>query len=471
MKKSLCIILLISFQYSWSQTKIASTGLELEKGTGQQQLTQFLQPLTDELFVSAADKEKITLFKFNRALFLADSLETPKDKIYANFIGYSFPENGETVVYYSSNDSKKIMAFTFDYNNRKARPHLFTIPFKFEQILCQFSTNNRHYILSLNRYEKHIKCYVLVGNSYQEHILNLSDFKANVTKNNTVSIVDYIENSSVQVIDNTMFNPLYSGSYKVKLYPQGNKIILTIDSSSALTQGLEIDLNSFEITEKVFLKPDIGEVIGNSNSYLFQDKLFQINSSATQLILRIQDYNLKETAVEYRFNDKETADFKNSPFLIQTGNRPVRALKKSKKFLSRMRNKSAGITVYESENDFLVTIGGTNTVLSTESLIFGSLFSAGSVLASGEVYIPELYSDQIPQNVFFECRFDESLKPKNLNFYPLANDYIGRFLDENRSISVYHVVKYQDFYLMSFYDAKEKQLILRKFENGSFEKY
>lgn len=471
MKKSFWIIALFSFQLIWSQTKIASATLELKKGSEYQKLMQIHHSKTDELFVSVSDKEKITLFKFNRALFLVDSLQAPKQKSYSNQLGHSFLENGETVLYFSSDDSKKIMAFTFNFNNQKTTAHLFSIPFKDELLITQFSTNNRFYMLSHNRYEKHLKCYVFEGNSYQDILLNLSDYKSNLTKNNMIPVVDYIENSSVEVIDNTIFNPLYSGAYKVKLYPQNDKVVLTLDSSSVLTQVLEIDLNSFEISEKAFPQPELGDVIGNSNSFLFQDKLFQINANAEQLVLTIQDYAQQESPIHYRFNSTENADFKNSPFLLQTGNKPVKELKNSKKFLSRLQNKSAGITVYKSENDFLLTIGGTNMVLSTESLVFGSLFSVGSVLASGEVYIPELYGDQIPQNLFFECRLDATFKPKKLSFSPLATDYVSYFLEEHSSISVYHLIKYHDFYLMSYYDAKEKQLQLRKFEDGYPEKF
>ena len=92
-------------------------------------------------------------------------------------------------------------------------------------------------------------------------------------------------------------------------------------------------------------------------------------------------------------------------------------------------------------------------------------------MASGEVYIPALYGDQIPQNLYFECRLDASFKPKNLEFSPLATDYVGHFLAENNAISVFQIIKYHDFYLMSYYDAKEKQLQLLKFEDGYADKF
>lgn len=466
MKKSLWIVLLLAFQFNWSQTKIASTGLELKKGSDHHQLTQIHQTISDELFVCASDKEKITLFKFNRALFFVDSLQIPKQKTYSNLIGSSFPENGNAVLYFASDNSKKIIAASFDFDNQKSTSHVFTITFKDEEIITHFSTNNRFYILSHNRYEKYIKCYILDGNSFEEKVLKLDKFQAHLTKNNTVSVVDYIQNSSIEVVDNTIFNPLFIGAFKVKLYPKNDKIILTIDSSSVLTQVLEIDLNSFEISEKAFPKPELKDVIGNSNSYLFKDNLFQVNADRDQLFITIQDYAQTKNVVQYHFNSSDEVEFKNSPFLIQTGNNPVKELKNSKKFLSRLQNKSVGLSVYESENDLLLTIGGTNTVISTESILFSSLFSVGSVLASGEVYIPELYGDQVPQNLFFECRLDASLKPKKSSFFPLATDYVNYFLEDNNSISIYHLIKYHDFYLMSYYNAKEKQLQIRKFEDG-----
>ncbi len=113
----------------------------------------------------------------------------------------------------------------------------------------------------------------------------------------------------------------------------------------------------------------------------------------------------------------------------------------------------------------LFTVGGTNEILSSGSLFFGTVATLGGIAVGVEIP-SDFYSNDITQSVFFECRFDSEFKPKQSQFDPLAEDFISGFLQENNSIITYNRIKYKDFYILSYYDSKAKQLILRKFEDG-----
>ena len=150
---------------------------------------------------------------------------------------------------------------------------------------------------------------------------------------------------------------------------------------------------------------------------------------------------------------------------MQSGNYQPQEIKNTQKFLNRLKNKSLGLTVYKTQNDLLFTVGGTNEILSSGSLFFGTVATLGGIAVGVEIP-SDFYSNDITQSVFFECRFDSEFKPKQSQFDPLAEDFISGFLQENNSIITYNRIKYKDFYILSYYDSKAKQLILRKFEDG-----
>ena len=159
---------------------------------------------------------------------------------------------------------------------------------------------------------------------------------------------------------------------------------------------------------------------------------------------------------------EETISFKNSPLYNQNGNYQPQEIKNTQKFLNRLKNKSIGLTVYKTQNDLLFTIGGINDKLNID---FGSVATIGGLIVGLEIP-QDFYSNETPQNVFFECRFDSEFKSKQSSFEPLAEDFISGFLHENNTIRIVNRIKYNDYYILSYYDSKAKQVVLRKFEDG-----
>lgn len=466
MKKKLSLLLFFCVFASYSQTKIVSTGLELKKSTYYHQLISTVHSLSDEFYVLASDKENATLLKYNSALFFSDSLQIRTDKNYPNIVGNSFNHKRNIVFYYTSDDFKKFKAVTYDFVERKTAFVTFDIPFTNENIIATFSKNDQLYFLTYLKTDKQIKLYTFRGNRYDENILNLESYRFNISKSSSLSIAQYIGTNPIEVVDSDFFNPLFSAANKIKVYPLKEKLLFTLDYGSSQTQALEIDWNTFEITEKLFPQPTMTSGVGSANSFYHQEKLYQFKVNETQLVLTIHDYQGKEPVVEYSVMATDKITFKNSPLFVQNGDYEPQNIKNTEKFLNRLKNKSIGITVYRTQDDLLITVGGTNETITSDGLVVGALLTIGGIMFGGDGTVPDISTSEILQNVYFECRFDNEFKPKELPFSPLSVDFISGFLQENNLIMLNNTTKYKDFFILSYYDAKAKQLVLRKFEDG-----
>lgn len=466
MKKNLTLVLFFCAFAILGQTKIVSTSVELKRSSIYHQLLSATDTSTDDFFLLASDKDNSTVLKYNRALFFSDSLQTKTDKNYINIVGNSFNHKRDLVIYWADDDFRKFMAVTYDFNEHKTTTLFFNIPFTDENIVSSFKQNDQLYFLTYLKTEKQLKLYTLKGNRYDEKTLDLTPYKINLTNTTTLPLAQYIGTNPIEVVDLDIFNPLYSAANKVKVYPLKDKLLITLDNISSRTQVLEMDWTTSKITEKLFPQPNLVSGIGNCNSFYHQEKMYQFKANETQLVLAKHDYQGKEPIVEYSVMEKENISFKNSPLYIQNGDIQPQKIKNTEKFLSRLKNKSLGITVYKFQDDLLITVGGSNETITSDGLVVGAIVTIGGIMLGGDATVPDLSYAQVLQNVYFECRFDSEFKPKETPFSPLAVDYISGFLQENELIKLHNTIKYKDFFILSYYDSKAKQVILRKFEEG-----
>lgn len=466
MKKSLTVLLLFYMFGLFSQTKIVSTDLEFKRSTIYHQLISKVDDSTDELYVLAADKDNTTLLKYNSALFFTDSLKTKTDKNYPVVIGKSFNHKKNIVFYWATENYKKVMAVTYDFDQRITATIFFDIPFTDENILASFEQNNQLYFLSYQKKDKQLKLYILRGNRYDEKILDFSAFKLNLQGSAPATIAEYLATNPIEIIDNDFFTPLFLAVNKIKIYPLKDKLLITLDPFSLQTQAFEIDWNTFAITEKLFPQPTLTSGAGKSNSFYVQEKLYQFKVNETQLVLAKHDYQGIEPVLSYSVLESEQISFKNSPLYYQNADYQTQEIKNTQKFLKRLNNKSAGISVYEMQGDLLFTVGGTNNVVSYDGLALGALITIGGLMLGGDVPLPDTGFNEVLQNVYFECRFDTEFKSKKLPFSPLAIDFMSGFLQENSAITLQNTIKYKDYFILTYYDSKAKQIILRKFEDG-----
>ncbi|WP_199732242.1 hypothetical protein [Flavobacterium macacae] len=465
MKKLLFALFVLStFTNSIGQTLLNSHPLELRKSRVNHQILNAVN-LKKEIFAIASDKETLTVLKYNKFLFFSDSLSISRpDKEYEFMAGYSFENNGNPNVYWATEDFKKLQSVTFDLENKTTKVADFQLRLTGETILNTFSENNFFYILALPEKEESLKIYALRKGQLYEKAIDFSAYKFVDEKGKATSFTELIRQNGLQMIDTKALNPLFETVGKSKMFVEGNKMILTFDSSER-TQVLQIDLNSFSIYEQL-IPQQILVKSGKSNSYFHQNKLYQLKTNAEELALAAVDLSSEETIKKYYADTKDTISFRNSPLFTQTGNQGGKALKSIKKFLQRVANSEIGLSVYKTPESIMLTVGGVRNVNTTGNILIGITAGAAMIGTGSGGDVSSFFNEGTLQSNYFEALFDTNFVHQMKQQNVLAVDLISQFLNEN-NVDLPAVFPFENYYILSYYDSKRKEFAMRKFEDVS----
>lgn len=469
MKKIVTFLFAISFVMLSAQTKLTSNFLELKKLKDNYQILNAVNQESNQVFVFASDKKNVTALKYNSALFFTDSLNVNRPAATYDFMaGYSFEKEESPYVYWSTNDLKKILAVQYDFASKKTAESQYELPFKNEEIINSFSENNTFYILSKIHTQEKLKLYVFKNGKYDEHILDFATYDFDKDNKKEVKFSELLEENPIQKIETKTWNPLFSGVPKTKLYVLDNKILLTFDQSSERTQIFEIDLATFEIKEKNSPQSQLKDHNGLSNSYFYQDKLYQLKANKKEMVFTVKNYNSDEIIKTYSITANDTIAFKNSDLNIQRGRQRPRDLKTTEKFLDRLNGTNIGLSVYRTKIGTFITLGGIENVSSTGSVLLGITVGVGSIISGsyGSIGGGIIENDDVLQTIYFESLLDSKSEHIDREPQPLAVDFISGFLNDHDEVSLETTFRFKDFYILGYYDAKAKQYIMRKFQDG-----
>ncbi len=465
MRKIFPLLLVILFQSASAQTKLVSHYLDLKKSENHHQAIAAVNSETKEVFLFASDKELLNIHHYNNAFFFKDSLIVDRPlKDFPNMSGYSFFENAP-FIYWGSADLKRIQAIKYDIKNKSAQTTSFELPFKEEQLLMQFNENNTFYLISQISVENKLKLYVFNGAKLEEKVIDLSNIKFTDNANRNLSFKEIIALHPIRKMEQSSGNSLVEATFTTKMFVQPSKILISFDHKSIQTQILEIDLQTFEVTERIFLQPQLKQP-GKSNSFINTGNLFQCKANADEFVFEVKNYDSGEIIKSHQFTLNDTVSFKNSPLLSQTGSKPPRLFKNTAKFLSRINESDVAVSAYLLPNNhFLVSFGGTRNVTSPTAVLLGATVLAAEVLAGTGFGDPYFDQDRL-QVAFFDSLFDDNFKHLSGEPEPMAIDFISNFVSEQRDITLENTFKFRDFYVLGYYDVKAKQYIFRKFEDG-----
>lgn len=465
MKKLLTFIILNYCSFLFGQTLLTSYPLELKKSKEYQQTVNAVNTKTSEVFVFASDKENVTILKYNSALFLSVNFTTVRpDLVYKGIIGYSFNEDGNPTLYWSSTDLKKMVAIQYDLQAKSTAAVFYELPFLKESIVNQFQANNSFYILSEKDLEQKLVLYVFKEGKKEEKILDFSTFKFQNKKGEVLTINEILEVCPIKKIETGEFTPLFKGTQKTKMYVLKNQMLLTLDHNLKETQVFDIDLTSFAIQEKKIPQPATKKQTGLANSFFYENKLYQVSANEDELLFEIKNYGTGTTLNSFQVDKKDTISFKNSPLFMQIDNQQPKEMKNTAKFLQRLLFLDMGCSVYKTQKEILVTIGGTSNGTVNYLDLSGGINAA---IAGNFMNVTnDLLTNPYPINMYFEGVFDKKGQHSKQAQEPLAVDFISGFVSEHREVSLQNTFRFKNYYIFGYYDAKAKQYIMRKFVDG-----
>lgn len=452
MKKIITFLILFQSAFLSSQTVLATFPLELKKSKDYKQIVNAENTTNHDLFVFATDKETLTILKYNSALFLSNQYSLPRPEIgYKLLTGYSFNEQGNPTLYWSTVDLKKILAVEYDLNTKSTTTTLnYDLQFFNQTVITQFQENNTFYILAQKQFEQKLVLYIFKNGTKEEKTLDFTSFKFKNSRNETITFSQILEVCPIEKIETNLFNPLFKGSKKTKLYVLKKRLLLTFDHNDNETQAFDIDLTSFEILEKDFPKASTKNYVSLSNSYYHENKIYQLKANTEELLFEIKDYKTAENIKSISVLPTETISYKTSPLWLQVEGQKPKEYKNTAKFLNQLVFLEVGLTVYKTSNAILITLGGTGTISYID----------------GNQYNNDLSYRDIPTTAYFESVFDKKLDHTKQDQDPLAVDFISRFEQEHPEVTLQSIIRYKNYYIFGYYDSYAKQYTLRKFTDG-----
>ncbi|WP_337967808.1 hypothetical protein [uncultured Flavobacterium sp.] len=476
LKKLFFASLFLNTLISFSQEVVSSTPVELKKN---RDIFQVVNNEKKDVTLFVSDKIKVKGIHLNENMQIVDSISTerPSTKIYDNMIGYNI-SNNNTRLFWSSNNYQDIYTQLFDFNTRKVETKQYSLILKEEKILQKFSENENFYILTFIKKSSNLKLHIfdkdgnytaktisLGGFHFLKHDYAKTDLDGILSENLLPFELPY----TLKYIDPENPTSLTDGAKKRKCYFNKNQITITLDTNIDFTQVFIIDLKTFTATEKIIKQHSIAgdRTFLNSNSFYFDNKLYQVKTASDLLYFTIKDLD-DNILKEHSANATTPIEFKNSEIYQEGGDffGGKRTLETSAQFIRKVNNLHAGLSCYHIGDNTLITFGGVSATQQSGGQAALGQFGLIGALISVAVYNPTMENFNSYSNrkvVKIEGLFDKEGNNIKGELKPLAFDKIRTFFDKNTDVSSQTLFKINDFYYLGYYDNKTKEYTIRKF--------
>lgn len=494
MKKTLLAIFLIfAISTVYSQEKV----LELPESFSTSNRSNkksytFRNQKNGDLMLLLEDKKQFA--------YLLSSDYLQKSKITTKAFSYKFPNiightifNNSYSIFYSNTKNTKFGIQTFDFENKTSSNISLDLKIKGEKYVESINHNNKIHIITISKKSSNLNIYILDKSFHPEKkIISLKqlEYPNPSDKHHTINayylLLSDAGGLSSPIIDITKIesgnpNAIEITSNENKLYKFKNKIVFSFDYSNKETRICSINLDTFISTIKIFDKPSKHEKnFEYSNSYIFNNKLFQIASSNKKMKFTVLDLTTGKLIKEYSFTKEDSITFKNSPILEKgksvygSSQRKTREVEKTAKFLRRVSGGHLGISAHKIDNSYIVTLGGTTNFVSSRSFKTGlgnSFNHDGTVGNSIPITInhnPTFYGYSgysTTSSTYINCLFDENFEhqqgdiPKNI--YDKVNDFEGTL----KKPLAKNIFLHKDNIHFGFFDKKDRIYKLYRFED------
>ena len=387
---------------------------------------------------------------------------------YQELIGYLI--DGKTIILFmNTKNGRSYGVLKFDFENNISTVEELDFKLKKEGYLESLSIDNTFYLFSRPNHSNQINIYEF--NSDLTSTLHEIKFKKDEFLDRRDKPIHLYEILSDPIkIENKTPNSIETTSKNVKLYNHGKKVSITSDRYKEYTYLINIDLENYNYSsERIFKPPFEDSYFGlRTNSFLFENNLFQIISSSDQLNIQITDIDTKETIKKYSVKKKEPISFKNS-LIIQEGGGldKYRELDKTSQFLRKISQAHAGISVLKQDGVFQITYGSaiekTNAggyviIGATVGGIGGAIVMA-SINSITTSYYGYTNTKSVRVTGLFDKNFNHIEGEVPLNIF----DRIKLYAENIKGLQAETIISLEDSYLFGYYNKKEKVYKLVKF--------
>ena len=414
------------------------------------------------------DNIRTTILKFDSTLKLESIFFGDKIPKSVYRLGYTI-EAGRYHLVLSNEKRNKLTIQTYDFDKGKIDQTEVNLKFENEIFLTSVKHNHKLYILTLKRISSIIKIREIIGNRINRS--SELDFSGHRYANEGYyRTSDVLKNRYIYPVKNDEFNPLGVSSEEFKLYVHENKFLITLDQDDDKTRILVIDVNNLEC-EVIFvdqLTPNCRST--DSNSFFWQNYLFQIAGCSQELVYSIYDIRSEKRLREVFLNNENDIPLKNTPFIKEQFEKGGdQQLKSVQEFLESMKSpeignpREFGISAFKSSSALEITIGSSSPLYLNSPDPLSGIRSSESKIWNDEYY--RSYKAGQPVSYFtvlFDPETFNHVKGQPSPTMLLAlNEYPRQ---HQRFMSMITVFSVRESYLLGYYNKVQRKYTLRKFE-------
>lgn len=433
------------------------------------------------LFITNTKEIKRLKFKKDYQLMYESTYEAPRSR-FSELSGYAVQNDGTVDFYYSNSNNNKFCLASLKENSNEAEIHEFDFKLKDETYLQGISHQKKFYILTIDD-KSVLKLYEFDGIAFKTHDILMGKLKFdNAVDGSRQYPRDVLTSSSgfsrrssnVDLVDASSPNSIETVSKLNKVYTLGNSLILTVDYGDDQTYAVEINLVDMTSNVKTFNQPteNFERFAVKSNSYLYDGKLFQCTVSRDRLVTLISDYESQDVLKRIDIERDDEISIANSAIIQEGGAYDnYRELEKTSQLLRKMTSATPGISVYELNGKYEITLGGSQEIATGGAPVmmpgFGGIIGGavgGLVAVSISPTFSAYNSYTRTKSTYFISVFDKGLNHLDGEVDQNVFDRISDFTEDKKP-SIETVFRKNGSFIYGYFDKKEKKYDLVKFED------
>ncbi|WP_459210500.1 hypothetical protein [Aquimarina rhabdastrellae] len=373
MKQFLIFLFCVVTGYTFAQEKVFEIETPfLDLRSYEKNTIKLTNQETNDIVFLLQEKKQIKALLIDQNYNLKKTITIAKFPKKLNvLLGYNITD-GQYHLFYSNTRFKKSAVLTLDFNTQTHHIKEVTYNIKGEHFLDSFIHNNKVYLCTITKHSNTLNFYD-INDAFElqkkkEVTLNNVIYRSLNPSNDYYFLSDVFNGDYVnhhKILTHTKIDEISQHSLKetsklIKFYPNSDHLFLVFDVDKTVTQIFEFDWDTFEGISKIFPKPlmENKSPYQRTNSFFFDNKLFQIVTHPKEMQLLIKDYTTNETLKVYQASKKDSIDFKNSAIIVEEKNDISLKESKTSRFLRYMSQKDLGIYAQKINDQYVLTYGG-----------------------------------------------------------------------------------------------------------------
>jgi len=387
---------------------------------------------------------------------------------FKSIIGYTI-EDKKVTLFMNTLNGRSYGAMIFDFEKSISQAKELDFKLRGETYLDAVYYNNTLHVLSVPKRSSQINIYSF--NNTLTPIVNEVKFEeqALLDRNDRpIRLSEIVSRSTISQIELNTPNSLELTSKDFKIYRKGSLVSITSDHFKEYTYVIKFDLDSFKQTvEKVAQRELDGfQMSAYSNSFLLDNKLFQIASNSDELQFQIAEIPSGKIIKKIAVTDDEQLEFKNTP-IIQEGGEfdSYRELEKTNQFLRKISNEGIGLSIYKQNGIYEITMGSATEKPSNAMIVGGALGGlAGGIITASFNNLNSTYNGyKNTKSVRITGLFDKDFNHLEGSISENPFDRIKTAFENTKGATAETIFKLNRSFIWGHYNRKENSYRLVKF--------